>query len=113
MNADILRLESPDPSVLAELHMAEDGSQFVIFANKIDTSHQIAPRPLRACKLLADAYYKVSLVNSDEIPELSRGAPHLKSESMCVSGRYLMGHGLTLPWSFPNQVWVIKGVRQK
>jgi alpha-galactosidase len=113
MNADILRLESPDPSVLAELHMAEDGSQFVIFANKTDTSFQIAPRPLRACRLEANAYYKVNLVNSDEIPDLSKGAPYLKSKSMCVSGRYLMGHGMTLPWSFPNQVWVIKGVRQK
>jgi alpha-galactosidase len=26
-----------------------------------------------------------------------------------VSGAYLMYHGLTLPWSFPERMWVIKG----
>ena len=111
MNADILRLDSDDPSVLAELHMAEDESQFVMFANKIDTSLQIAPRPLRLSGLEQSAYYEIELVNRDDVHKLSRGEPLLKTSSMKVSGQYLMQNGILLPWGFPNQTWVIKGIR--
>ena len=111
MNADILRLDSNDPSVIAEQHLAQNASQFVIFVNKIDTSTQIAPRPIRACALEPDARYKIELVNRDEVHKLSRGEPLLKSADVTLSGGYLMHHGLTLPWSFPGQVWVIKGTR--
>ncbi len=109
MRADILRLDSNDKAVLAEQHIAEDDTQFVVFANKIDTSSQIAPRPLRLSALNADANYEIDIVNRDEVHKLSRGAPHLKAGAMRVSGQYLMRHGVILPWGFPNQCWVIKG----
>jgi len=28
-----------------------------------------------------------------------------------LSGQYLMNHGVTLPWSFPERMWVIEGTR--
>jgi len=112
MQADILRLDSLDPSILAELHLAQDTHTFVVFANKIDSSKQILPRPLRLTGLDADALYHITLENRDEQSHLSRGPAVLKLHDVTLSGQYLMHQGLNLPWSFPNQTWVIKGVRQ-
>ena len=109
MDADILRLNSNDPAVLIEQHLASDQSQFVIFVNKLDSSLQIAPRPFRVCDLDQQANYEVDLVNRHELHKLSRGSTLLKTEKVRVSGAYLMNYGLTLPWSFPGQVWVLKG----
>ena len=110
--ADILRLDSADPAVLAEEQLARDGSRFVVFAGKAATSTQIAPRPLRLTGLDPDAQYEVSLANRNAAPVLSRGNPALKSERLILSGRYLMRHGVTLPWSFPETMWVIEGVKR-
>ena len=110
-DADILRLDSADLAVIAEQQLHKDGTQFVVFAGKAATSAQIAPRPLRLTGLDADGTYTVSLRNSDDAIPLSRGTPALKSGSITVSGSYLMHHGLTLPWSFPEQMWVIEGKR--
>ena len=71
MSADILRLDSPDETVLAEMHLSSDEKQFVAFANKIDSSPQIAPRPLRLTALEPDSMYHISLVNKDEVHHLS------------------------------------------
>ncbi len=111
LRADILRLDSPDPSVIAEQHLAEDGSKFVVFAGKADTSAQIAPRPLRLTRVSPDVMYDIQLKNREDVGHLSRGAPALKYGSVRVSGAYLMSHGLTLPWSFPQTMWVIEGKR--
>ena len=40
MQADILRLDSMDEAVLAEMHLSEAGHMFAVFANKIDSSRQ-------------------------------------------------------------------------
>ena len=109
MSADILRLDCDDETVFAELHMAEDKNKFVVFANKIDTSRQIAPRPLRLCGLESDKIYHIDLVNREDVHELSRGEPLIKQSPIEASGQYFMLHGIMLPWSFPNQVWVLKG----
>ncbi|WP_171103001.1 alpha-galactosidase [Ruegeria sp. HKCCD7255] len=108
--ADILRLDSPDPSVIAEQQQTSDGSRFVVFAGKTDTSSQIAPRPLRLTRLEADAQYRVELRDTATAPAtLSRGNPALKQGPITVSGQYLMSQGLSLPWSFPQSMWVIEG----
>lgn len=109
--ADILRLDSPDPSVLAEQQLAEDGSRFVAFVGKAGTSAQIAPRPLRLTRLDPQARYEVNLINRHTAPVLSRGNPALKNGPMVVSGSYLLHQGITLPWSFPESMWVIEGRR--
>lgn len=109
--ADILRLDSADTAVIAEQQMAEDGGRFVVFAGYADTSNQIVPRPLQLTELDAGAMYRVSLRNGADAPALSRGMPLLKRGSIDVSGTYLMQHGITLPWSFPDTMWVIEGVK--
>lgn len=109
--ADILRLDSPDPSVIAEQHLAEDGSKFVVFAGKANTSPQIAPRPLRLTRVSPDVFYEIDLKNREDAGHLSRGTPALKRGPIRVSGAYLVTHGLTLPWSFPERMWVIEGKR--
>ncbi|MEQ6204554.1 alpha-galactosidase [Sulfitobacter sp. HNIBRBA2951] len=107
--ADILRLDSADPAVIAEQQQSADGSRFVVFAGVADTSAQMVPRPLRLCGLEAEATYSLSLRNGADAPGLSRGMPLLKERSIDISGAYLMHHGITLPWSFPDTMWVIEG----
>ncbi|MFW8637258.1 alpha-galactosidase [Cribrihabitans pelagius] len=108
-SADILRLDSADAAVIAEQQLAQDGSQFVVFAGKAETSPQIAPRPLRLTRLQPECYYRIELVNRGDAPALSRGAQAIKSEPLVLSGTSLMTQGLTLPWTFPETMWVIKG----
>ncbi|MEP1962041.1 alpha-galactosidase [Tateyamaria sp.] len=108
-SADILRLDSADPAMIAEQQLAADGAQFAVFAGKAATSDQIVPRPLRLTRLRPDAQYRIELVNRADVHNLSRGTVALTSGPMTVSGAYLMSHGLTLPWSFPERMWVIKG----
>lgn len=113
MSADILRLDSNDEAVLGELHLSQDEQRFVVFANKIDSSRQIAPRPLRLSGLDANSDYQLSLVNRERQHHLSRGSVALALGDVTISGQYLMQQGITLPWSFPNQTWVIKGKLKK
>ena len=109
LRADILRLDSSDEAVIAEQQMCETGTKFVVFAGKAQTSAQIAPRPLQMTRLEPDARYKITLINRENASTLSRGTPILKEQSIEVSGAYLMNQGLTLPWSFPETMWVIEG----
>lgn len=107
--ADILRLDSDDPAVIAEQQMSRDGERFVVFAGKWATSSQIAPRPVRLTGLDANSTYRIELRNRDEAGKLSRGVLALKQGAVELSGAFLMNHGLVLPWSFPEQMWVIEG----
>jgi len=111
--ADILRLDSADPAVFAEQNLAEGGGRFVVFAGKATTSEQIAPRPLTLTRLTRDADYRIEVINRGDAPALSRGEPLLKSGPVTLSGGYLMNHGLTLPCSFPETMWVIEGTLQQ
>jgi len=108
-SADILRLDSPDPAVMAEQQLARDRNKFVVFAGKAATSAQIAPRPLRLTGLEPDATYRVNLANRNSLHTLSRGTTALKTDALELSGNYLMRHGVTLPWSFPERMWVVEG----
>lgn len=109
--ADILRLDSSDPSIIAEQQLAQGGDRFVVFAGIADTSSQIIPRPLRLTRLSPDATYKITLRNRADAPALSRGDPALKTQDLTLSGQYLMNHGLNLPWQFPLSMWVIEGAK--
>ncbi|WP_372833887.1 alpha-galactosidase [Puniceibacterium confluentis] len=109
MAADILRLDSADPAVLAEIQIARDRDRFVVFAAQIAASEQIGPRPLPLAGLEPQARYDITLVNRAEAVALSRGTPLLKSFDVTLSGAYLMQHGLTLPWCYPLTMWVVEG----
>jgi alpha-galactosidase len=111
MQADILRFDTIDPAIIAEIQVAETGDRFAAFAALTRPSDQILPHPIRLTGLDPDAVYKITLTNRDETPGLSRGAPLLKYQDLTVSGRYLMSHGLTLPWRFPETICVIEGQR--
>ncbi|ETX28357.1 alpha-galactosidase [Roseivivax isoporae] len=112
MTADILQLDSADPAVIAEAQVAEDGQRFVVYAGRAAASDQIAPRPLRLAGLAADARYRVDLVNREEVREgLSRAPMALKDGPVELSGAALMARGLSLPWSFPETMWVLEGTR--
>jgi alpha-galactosidase len=109
--ADILRLDSADPAVIAEQQLARNKDRFVVFAGKAATSAQIAPRPLRLTGLEPDVMYRIDLINRNTLHHLSRGTTALKDAALEVSGAYLMRHGVTLPWSFPERMWVLEGTR--
>ena len=109
LNADILRLDTQDEAIVAEQHLSADGSRFVAFVGKIDTSDQILPRPVALTQLDPNALYEINLVNKDDAVDLSRGTPALKSGPLTLSGAYLLNNGINLPWSFPNAIWVIEG----
>ena len=109
--ADILRLDAPDPSVTAEQQMEPGGNRFVVFAAKTSASAQIAPRPLRLTRLDPNSRWRVTLRPSPTPPNLSRGPMPLKDGPVEVSGAWLTGHGLTLPWSEPQSIQVIEGER--
>ena len=109
--ADILRLDSPDPAVIGEQHLAANGSRFVVFLGKAETSPQIVPRPQPLTRLDPGARYRVRLVNRAEVPRLSRATPVLGREALEVPGAWLMDPGPTLPWSFPETMWVLEGER--
>ena len=111
VRADILRLDAPDPSVIAEQQLAEGGGRFVVFAGRHATSPQIAPRPLPLTRLSPDVRYRIELLNRADAPPLSRGDMALKSGPATFSGAYLMNHGATLPWSNPGSMWVLEGAR--
>ena len=109
--ADILRLDGTDPAVIGEQHLAEDGSRFVVFLGRADTGTPIAPRPQPLTRLDPGARYRVRLAPGMEVPKLSRATPVLGNEPIEVPGAWLTGHGVTLPWSFPETMWVLEGER--
>lgn len=110
--ADILRLESSDAGVTAEQHLANEKDRLVVFAARHSTSDHIIPRPLRLTGLEPNAQYQIKLLNPEAAPKLSRGTPALKSGPLTLPGAYLMDQGVTLPWSFPETMWVLEGLRQ-
>lgn len=109
--ADILRLDSTDPAVLGEQHLAEDGSRFAVFLGRAEAGDPIAPRPQPLAGLDADAVYRVRLVNAGDVPRLSRATPALGREPIDAPGAWLTDRGLTVPWSFPETMWVLEGKR--
>ena len=97
--------------MIGEQHLAEDGSRFVVFLGKAETSIQIVPRPQPLTRLDPGAVYRMRLVNGADVPALSRATPVLGDEAIEVPGAWLMDHGPTLPWSFPETMWVLEGER--
>ncbi len=109
-SADILRLDSADPAVIAEQQMARNGARFVVFAGQAVASAQIAPRPLRLTGLDPAAFYEITPVGIPPTPPgLTRGETALSKGPVRLSGQYLMRHGITLPWTFPQTIWVLEG----
>ncbi len=111
MAGTILRLDSDDPAVVAEVQVAADGRRFVVFAGQEATSIQILPRPLRLSGLDPEATYRLRLVNPEDAPPQSRGPNALKSGEVTLSGLALMQRGILLPVAWPATMWVVEGAR--
>ena len=111
MRADILRLDSADPAVTAELHRAEDGARFLLAAGVAEMSRQILPRPLALTGLDPTARYEVTLLNPEDAPPQSRHMAALQRGPMRLSGRALMSGGLALPVAWPATLWMVEGRR--
>ena len=110
----LYRLESPDPDISAEMHVAQDGARFIVLAAQMQPSRQTLPRPLPLSGLDPAARYRVRLENTQDIPpNLNRGTlcPLHRGESIEVSGQVLMRAGLTLPMAFPDTIWTVTGDR--
>ncbi|MEP0960850.1 MAG: alpha-galactosidase [Roseobacter sp.] len=110
-DADILRLDTADASIIAEQQMDREASRFVVFAGKSGTSSQIVPRPLRLTGLRKTARYKIHLRNRASASHLSRNTLALKDRTLTLTGAALMSGGVRLPWSFPETMWVLEGQR--
>lgn len=109
MGGTILRLDSDDPAVTAEMQLAAGGDRFVVFAGQAETSRQILPRPLRLTRLEPEARYTVSLLNPEDAPRQSRGPNALKAGPLTLTGRMLMTRGILLPVAWPATMWVLEG----
>lgn len=109
MAGRILRLDSDDPAVTAEMQVAADGGRFVVFAGQAETSRQILPRPLRLTGLEPDARYAVHLLNPEDAPRQSRGPNALKASPLTLTGQALMTRGILLPVAWPATMWVVEG----
>lgn len=105
----LLRLDSDDPAVTAEMQVSADGDRFVVFAGQAETSRQILPRPLRLAGLEPEARYQVSLLNPEDAPRQSRGPAALKTTPLTLTGRALMTRGILLPVAWPATMWVVEG----
>lgn len=111
MAGTILRLESADPTVTAEMQLAEGGGRFVLFAGQNAQTVQILPRPLRLTGLDPAARYRITLRNAGDKPPQSRGPNALKDGPLVLSGAALMGQGILLPVAWPATMWVVEGER--
>ncbi|GAB1477486.1 alpha-galactosidase [Paracoccaceae bacterium] len=111
MRADILRLDSADPAVTAELQLAEDGARFLLAAGVAGMSAKILPRPLCLTGLQPEARYEVTLLNPEDAAPQSRGKAALQHGPLQLSGRALMSGGLRLPVAWPSTLWMVEGRR--
>lgn len=111
MSADILRLKTGDPALIAEQQLAADGARFVVFSARIRPSKQVSPRPLALTGLDNTARYEITLRNRSSLSPLSRGDVALKSRPLRLSGQALMSQGINLPWALPETIQIIEGRR--
>ncbi len=109
MAGDILRLDSADPAMIAEMQIARDGGRFVVFAGQAATTVQVLPRPLQLTGLDPDATYEIVLTNPGDAPPQSRGPNALKAGPLRLTGRSLMSQGILLPVAWPATMWVVEG----
>ena len=112
--ADLYRLESNDPEVVAECFVDADASRFVLFRGQAGASAPIAARPFALAGLDASALYEIRLVNPEDVtPKLNRYPANalLEGETLRLSGAALMNGALRAPNAFPATMMVFEGRR--
>ena len=112
----LFRLESGEEHMAAEMHLSEDGQQFILLAGQLAMQQSAASQPLCLAGLEKGARYRVWLVNKDHInltPNRIYQSPLTAEQGLVLSGAALMQQGLVLPNAFPDTIWVVQGERQK
>jgi len=115
-SADLYRLESNDPEVVAECLVSADASRFVLFRGQSGASAPIAARSFALAGLDASALYEIRLVNPEDVtPKLNRYPANalLEGETVRLSGAALMTGALRTPNAFPATMMVFEGRRLK
>lgn len=113
-SADLYRLESNDPEVVAECFIDADASRFVLFRGQTGASAPIASRPFALAGLDATALYEIRLINPEDVtPKLNRYPANalLDGETLRLSGAALMNGALRTPNAFPATMMVVEGRR--
>ena len=106
------RLETQEPNLLAEMHLASDAHSFIVFAGQMDMQRSAVSQPLLLQGLEKTTKYKVNLVNKDSISATANRtyqSPLLDTGGLILSGAALMQRGLLLPNAFPDTLWVLAG----
>lgn len=109
----LFQLDAVEANILAEITVAGDGTEFLLFSAQIGQLDRQVPAPLRLTGLDEHASYAVRWENADEVePSVTQefNSP-LRSDPILVSGAVLMCVGLQLPIAFPETVWIITGKR--
>ncbi|MGV8953006.1 MAG: alpha-galactosidase [Cypionkella sp.] len=109
MQATILRLDSADPAVIAEMQLSQASERFLLTVGQVETSRQILPKPMRLTELDPNARYELRLLNPEDAPPQSRKRCALQHGPICLSGTALMAQGVQMPVAWPSTLWVIEG----
>ncbi|MGP9818755.1 alpha-galactosidase [Salinarimonas sp. NSM] len=111
MPARRLRIDTDDPTRLAEIAIAPDRGRFALWLAQVATPGRSLPIRLRIPGLEQDARWRVSLADPHALSPLSRGAHPLASRAITLSGAALAGAGLAPPLQDPQSVLVLEGER--
>ena len=110
MAADIHRLESADPAVLAEAQVAPDRLALRPLRGpgggiRADAAAAPAPGRARPSGALRDAPGQPR----GRAPPRAAAPVALREGPLTLSGAALMAHGLRLPVAWPATMWVVEG----
>ncbi|MDZ7824162.1 MAG: alpha-galactosidase [Ahrensia sp.] len=109
----LLRLDTNDAEVLAEMFVTEDQSRFILFRGQMGASAQIAARPLKLTGLKADCMYEIKMVNPNDVVYTVNQNRMVEMNGMmplCLSGAALMSGALQTSNAFPLTMHVFEGV---
>ena len=112
MDALRYRLDMPDPALLGELQLSQDGDNFVAFISQVNSSAQALPRKFKLPRLNRGSLYEIKLVNYQERENISRGAMPIKDQHIEASGEMIREFGIRLPITNPQTLWVIEGTKK-
>ena len=112
MDALRYRLDVPDPALLGELQVSENGDNFVAFIAQVNSSAQALSRKVKLSGLNRKSSYKIKLVNYQKRENISRGAMPIKNQIVEASGEMMMEFGVRMPIANPQTLWVLEGTRK-
>ncbi|MBX2837714.1 MAG: alpha-galactosidase [Gammaproteobacteria bacterium] len=108
------RLDTHGNEALSNVFVAEDQSQFLLYAGTLDVPNNETTAPIYLLGLEPQAHYRVQLVNPEDInPWATRifDSPLFDKNGVTLSGASLMQVGLILPFAMPDSLFLVYGQR--